>query len=606
MLLVTAAALSAQEAIPWGQEFRVNTTVEGYQSSASIAGLSDGGFVVCWMSADQNYYQNGTFAQRYGSDGKAVGEEFRIISEADGYQSTLCSTGLSNRRFVVCFQLIQVGYPDIFAKCYGADGKPLNDKFRVNNVTENNQYSPAIASLANGDFVVSWSSDQNHTGNIFARRYRAEGEPLGDEFCVNSTPAYYFADPSVTGLSDGGFVVCGGSYEEGYGAGIHARRFGADGKPLGSEFRVNSNRELHQEASHVIALTNGGFVICWETSGKDGSNHRMWALCYGADGQPVGDEFCVSTHKEDWESMLHVSGLSNGGFVACWASWDLASPGSRIYAQRFQANGNRVGGEFRVKSYSKYYNECPYVAGLSGGGFVVCWQSNQEGFEWGIYGKRFPPEPLRHALRPFLLKQPAYDATVQTMTPLLQWQAASRQPIAYPEELVYTVYFDTLSDLSTAGQTATTPDTTTTLPALKKGKTWFWKVLAKTCYGDSLWSDVSAFFVSHNPTGVQAMASVPCRYAVLCNYPNPFNSSTTIRFELPVNGYVTMNIYDLTGRLVRVLARGGETGGMHTVIWDGTNEAGEWVAAGLYFCRLEFEDSAGEQQVLMQKMSLVK
>jgi hypothetical protein len=606
LLLLVATAVSAQEAIPWGQEFRVNTTVAGGQSDASAVGLSDGRFVVCWMSTYQDWNQNGTFAQRYAADGKPQGVEFRVISEADGYQSSLCTTGLPSGGFVVCFQLWPDEGPDIFAKCYGADGKPTGNKFRVNNVTKDNQYSPSIAGLANGDFLVCWVSPQSPSvGSVFARRYGADGKPLGNEFCIKNNPGLFFNDPSVAGLSNGGFVVCGRAIPENSISEIRARLFGADGKPVGDEFRVNSNSEFNQREPHVTGLSDGGFVVCWDTIEEDYHSTGCWARCYGAGGQPVGGEFRVGTHSEYYERQLHIAGLSNGGFIACWVFENQVSS-SEIYAQRFQADGQPVGSEFRVNSFRGHYHEWPCTTSLSGGGFVVCWQSDQDGIGGDIYGKRFPPEPLRHELKPFLLKQPTYDATVQTTKPVLQWQAASSQSIIYSEELVYTVFYDTLSNLSTAQQIATISDTTVTLPTLKKGKTWFWKVLAKTCYNDSLWSSVGAFFISNTASRVASTTSEPGDYAVLSNYPNPFNPSTTIRFDLPTEGHVTLNIYDLTGRLVRVLAAGNEACGLHSVKWDGMNEAGALVAAGLYFCRLEYDNSSGEKQVLVQKMSLLK
>jgi len=72
------------------------------------------------------------------------------------------------------------------------------------------------------------------------------------------------------------------------------------------------------------------------------------------------------------------------------------------------------------------------------------------------------------------------------------------------------------------------------------------------------------------------------------NTPNPFNPSTRIRYEVPVGGgEVTIRIYDVAGRFVKMLVDGFETPGRKTITWDGTNEHGEHVASGVYFCRME-------------------
>ncbi|MDP5957807.1 MAG: FlgD immunoglobulin-like domain containing protein, partial [Candidatus Marinimicrobia bacterium] len=57
---------------------------------------------------------------------------------------------------------------------------------------------------------------------------------------------------------------------------------------------------------------------------------------------------------------------------------------------------------------------------------------------------------------------------------------------------------------------------------------------------------------------------------------------TTISYELPENNFVNITIYDLLGREVKVLVSGELASGYHDVIWDGTNELGQSVSAGVY------------------------
>ena len=72
------------------------------------------------------------------------------------------------------------------------------------------------------------------------------------------------------------------------------------------------------------------------------------------------------------------------------------------------------------------------------------------------------------------------------------------------------------------------------------------------------------------------------------NLPNPFGSRTTIGFDLVQRERVTLRVYDVTGRMVRTLADGSELEpGSHHVEWDGRDEGGARLEAGLYFCRLE-------------------
>jgi len=172
--------------------------------------------------------------------------------------------------------------------------------------------------------------------------------------------------------------------------------------------------------------------------------------------------------------------------------------------------------------------------------------------------------------------------------------------------LDYVVYYDTLDNFSTASSKSIGPKTATELSGLKRGKAWFWKVFVKNFYGDSLWSDTNAFFISHTATSVDENTVIPNNFLTLENYPNPFNPATTISFDLPKDGNVNLKIYDVTGRLVRVLVQEHKLAGAHTILWDGLDDAGQKVASGVYIYRMEFVDAAGEKMVMTRKMSLIK
>ena len=91
--------------------------------------------------------------------------------------------------------------------------------------------------------------------------------------------------------------------------------------------------------------------------------------------------------------------------------------------------------------------------------------------------------------------------------------------------------------------------------------------------------------------GLDPDDSVPaCRskHVLRQNQPNPFNPSTVIRFDLPEPAVVSLRVFDVTGRLVRVLL-GGETvsAGTSEAVWNGRDDSDHTVAAGIYFYHLE-------------------
>ena len=98
------------------------------------------------------------------------------------------------------------------------------------------------------------------------------------------------------------------------------------------------------------------------------------------------------------------------------------------------------------------------------------------------------------------------------------------------------------------------------------------------------------------------VAPRPVLSRLLPNVPNPFNPSTTIRFDLAGSGNVDLRVFDVRGRLVRALATGAVyVQGRHEVVWDGRDEHGQAVASGVYVVELTAGDARQSQRIMLLK-----
>jgi hypothetical protein len=91
------------------------------------------------------------------------------------------------------------------------------------------------------------------------------------------------------------------------------------------------------------------------------------------------------------------------------------------------------------------------------------------------------------------------------------------------------------------------------------------------------------------------------RTALLQNFPNPFNPSTSIRFQLASEGSARLAVYNLKGQLVRVLSDGPRSRGSHTVTWDGLDASGNPVSSGVYLYRLQAGGKVQSRRMLLLK-----
>ena len=86
-------------------------------------------------------------------------------------------------------------------------------------------------------------------------------------------------------------------------------------------------------------------------------------------------------------------------------------------------------------------------------------------------------------------------------------------------------------------------------------------------------------------------------FKLLQNYPNPFNPTTTIAYQLPV----TVSIFDISGKLIKVLLSETQAGGTHQVVWDGTNQNNSGVSSGIYIYAVRSGNSVLAKQMLLIK-----
>ncbi|HPG40125.1 MAG TPA: Ig-like domain-containing protein [bacterium] len=83
---------------------------------------------------------------------------------------------------------------------------------------------------------------------------------------------------------------------------------------------------------------------------------------------------------------------------------------------------------------------------------------------------------------------------------------------------------------------------------------------------------------------VRVRITVPAENRLLQNYPNPFNPVTTLKYELKNRQHIEINIFNISGQLIKTLYSGDQETGYHQLIWNGRNDGDMPVASGLYYC----------------------
>jgi len=379
LALALAFSGTASAQVPDGGEFRINTYTTGRQWKPDVSAAADGSFVVVWDSEGQDSPGTSVFGQRFDFLGQLLGAEFQIsaYTSSPHYRENASVSAAADGSVVAVWEDDRGG---IFGRRYDAAGLAMGPDFPVT-PTMFWQKNAAVASAPDGRSVVAWQDDTPGAGGIFGRRYAASGSPSSDDFPVNTEIGGLPNFPAVASAADGRFVVAWSSVgQDGDRDGVFVRRYDALGSALGAQFQVNAHTTGAQRAPSVAMRSAGEFVVVWQGEDQGGFTHVFGRL-YDVNGSALGAEFQVSQYVNN--NSPDVSLAADGSFVVVWDAFDFG-----IAARRYDPSGVATGAQFRVDTYLTDFQGRPRVASAPNGRFVVVWEAT-DGVADSVFGQRY-------------------------------------------------------------------------------------------------------------------------------------------------------------------------------------------------------------------------
>ena len=335
-----------------GGEFRANTFTAGDQREAQVAMAPGGNFAVIWTSNGQDGSSLGVYGQRYDAQGLPQGSEFRVNVNTTGEQALPSAAIDDTGNLVVVWQSSHENTSksgrgrDVYARFFSATGV-AGGEILVNTTTSNDQFVPAVAMGAGGDFVVTWSGVVPIKGqssgdlNIYAQRFNAAGVKVEREFLVNSTTATS-QNLSEVATDSTGFTICWvNDYTNVGNADVYAQRYDLAGGKRGGEFRVNTSPTGYSTSPYnpypyptIDMDGSGGFAVSWRgyADGPSDADLDCYARVYGADGLPAGEQFQVNTVHQSFGGTVV---FAPGGDLLCGYGGQAEGGGWGVYARMF-------------------------------------------------------------------------------------------------------------------------------------------------------------------------------------------------------------------------------------------------------------------------------
>lgn len=382
--------------------FPLNTFTSGKQDGVAIARDAAGNSVAVWQSENQDGSGRGIYAQRFDRNGIALGREFQVNTFTDRNQSEPVVAMDAAGNFAIAW--VDVGRPFIteaggnlrdesglYVRRFNTAGEPLGvevladrdqvvfPRGTVPGFFRTELLQPAIAMAADGHYVLTWQ----FSNEIYARRFNADGTPVGTAFQVNTFTANNQIDPDVAIDGAGNFLISWtsrGQEADAGSFGIFARRYTNAGIPQSDEFQVNTQILNAQIKSTVAMDRAGNGIIAWEDF-----NRGIFAQRYSPTGTPLGGEFQVNRTGRGFATNPDAVMNANGDWVITWESFQDA-----IYAQGYTREGWQQGRNIQVSNSPTTDQFHPAIASDAVGNVIIAWvDTTLDGSDRGTFAQRF-------------------------------------------------------------------------------------------------------------------------------------------------------------------------------------------------------------------------
>ncbi len=524
---------------------------------------------------------------KYNSSGILIFASTNDFGVADSYRAiTLDNTG----NIYVC----------------GPGGDPGTLYFKINKYNPSGVFVWDVAGIPVNSSEIPFSICADNRGNIlacgtllssgysnyFTCKYRASDGMLKWQQTYNQFG--HNAQASIVKTDNtGGVYVTGYCDNAAEISTIHTIKYDSLGNLAFAKVYTSPNSTF--AIASQMELDASGNIFVGGISGSNGSEYSgdFRIIKYNSSGNL---EWTASYNSPaDSGDDLNKMILDPSGNI--YAAGKSYTPGGKFdySVVKFDQNGNKLWSALYDRAGG--YDEAGGLAIDNSGNIYITGRSNDSGSNVSrsvtIKYSQLPAAPV--------LLSPANNSSGVLLTDTLVWNKtyASVYHLQLSTDSLFGSYIVNDSLIS---------DTLKVVSGLNTGTDYWWRVKGKNSFGTGQWSEVFKFSTSSFTSISIPNESIPEKFALYNNYPNPFNPSTTISFEIPLSrgvsegrGVLTsLVVYDLLGREVKTLINQNLQPGRYSVSFD----AGS-LATGVYFYRI-FAEGEGQSFTKTMKMVLVK
>lgn len=269
-----------------GPETFVSSETAWAHYDPAVAVLKDDSVVIAWTSMDQDGHMQGIYAQRFSNTGLKLGNEIKVAQTSLFNQRSAAVSGLSNGNFVVTWVSEHQRSPnsfDVYGRIFTSVGAPVGGEFRIT-TSDNVCANPVIGSLQDNGFVVAWSERKFNPGpdgwDIRVRTFDLSGQPQLHEQTVNQKIRGDQYVPGLATLNGKIFLIWTSMGQDGFDEGVFGRVMDYAGVFETAEFQINTTTLSKQVQPTITSDGIDTFVVAWSSFTGMAASYDLFAQRY--------------------------------------------------------------------------------------------------------------------------------------------------------------------------------------------------------------------------------------------------------------------------------------------------------------------------------------
>lgn len=614
-----------------------------------------GGAIIVWSKNSGGFYGYDLYAQRVDSDGNLLwntnGVAVAVGSATDSFHEIIPD---GQGGVIITWQRLPTvpGQTDIYAQRVDSSGTVV---WTTNGIAvciaNESQAWPTLITDSNGGAIIAWEDGRNGigTGDIYAQRLDENGVALwtmdGIPVCTDQA---YQTQTRICPDGNGGAIIIWEDYRTSSGA-IYGQRVNSAGQVLW----VNNGKFLSPPSTScklplLISGNQGNAYIVWEAE-VQAMETNIGSQKIDLDGNllwgTTGVNLCLASGNQKEISAMNNLG---GGILVSWQDFRNNTEGD-IYAQRVDRDGNlkwaingvKICEASDVQSYPALTTD-----GLAGA--IISWWDFRNGSDEDIYAQNIDYRgelgTTNYYYQRQNLNKPISDGTPTSDTlsvPTIQ--KSVNQTVFDITVIIGSVIHDTVSDLEftlthngisdtliyrvngNGGENffntylndnlgipfdgAIAPFTGIYIPqndlsnftGISAAGEWILTITDHKSGDDGILMDWGLIISESSIVEVEEDKDLlPGSFDLFQNFPNPFNPSTRIQYQVSSNSQVTLKVYDILGNEIATLVNEEKTSGSYEVEFNPSSISHQ-PSSGVYFCRLQTENYSKTIKMLYLK-----